>query len=113
MERDTLGFVECLWRYGCGGNAGSSNYYNPYYDYYNYYNYYNSYYGNSYYNNYYNNYYYDYYYNNYYNSYYYNNYLYGNSTSTDETEVVTVTEIQPYTPLIWQVYVEERETEEE
>lgn len=94
-------------------SSGSSNYYNPYYDYYNYYNYYNSYYGNSYYNNYYNNYYYDYYYNNYYNSYYYNNYLYGNSTSTDETEVVTVTEIQPYTPLIWQVYVEERETEEE
>ncbi len=102
--------------YGATGVTGTttsssngSNYYNYYYDYYNYYNYYNSYYGNSYYNNYYNNYYYDYYYNNYYNSYYYNNY--GNS-STEESEIITVSEVLPYTPLLWQIYVEEREDEE-
>ena len=92
-------------------SSNNSNYYNYYYDYYNYYNYYNSYYGNSYYNNYYNNYYYDYYYNNYYNSYYYNNY-YGN-TSSEETEIITVSEVLPYTPLLWQIYVEEREEEED
>ena len=102
--------------YGATGVTGTttsssngSNYYNYYYDYYNYYNYYNSYYGNSFYNNYYNNYYYDYYYNNYYNSYYYNNY--GNS-STEESEIITVSEVLPYTPLLWQIYVEEREDEE-
>ena len=107
--------------YGATGVSGtrkttsSSN--NNYYDYYNYYNYYNSYYGNGYYNNYYNNYYGGYggyggygygYYPNYYNSMYYNNY-YNNSYTTDTTESETVTtEIQPYSPLLFQVYIEKR-----
>lgn len=101
--------------YGATGVSGtttssSSSSYYSYYDYYNYYNYYNSYYGNSYYNNYYSNYYYDYYYNNYYNSYYYNNY-YGTS-STEDTEILIITEILPYTPLLWQVFVEERDDDD-
>ncbi len=119
--------------YGATGVAGttttsssSSSMLNNYYDYYNYYNYYNSYYGNSYYNNYYNNYYgyggyggyggypgygyggyYDNYYNNYYDSYYYNNY-YNNSYNYGDTETTTTitTEVQPYSPMIWQVYIE-------
>ncbi|MBR4996021.1 MAG: hypothetical protein IKY82_08170 [Alistipes sp.] len=117
--------------YGATGVAGStstssSSSYNNYYDYYNYYNYYNSYYGNSYYNNYYNNYYgyggyggygyggyggyggyYDNYYNNYYDSYYYNNY-YNNSYNYGETETTTTitTEVQPYSPMLWQLYIE-------
>ena len=113
---------------GATGVAGStststSSSYNNYYDYYNYYNYYNSYYGNSYYNNYYNNYYgyggygyggyggyggyYDDYYNNYYDSYYYNNY-YNNSYSYDtgETTTTITTEVQPYSPMLWQIYIE-------
>lgn len=108
--------------YGATGVSGStttsSSSSNSYADYYNYYNYYNSYYGNSYYNNYYNNYYgggygyggYGDYYNNYYDSYYYNNY-YNNSyyTDTNTTTITTITsEIQPYTPLLWQVYIEPR-----
>ncbi len=112
--------------YGATGVSGtsSSSSSSNYADYYNYYNYYNSYYGNGYYNNYYNNYYgyggyggypsyggyggyYGNYYNNYYNSYYYNN-LYNNSYYTDTTTTTTVTtEIQPYSPLLWQVYIEE------
>lgn len=119
--------------YGATGVAGSSSTSSStsYSNYYDYYNYYNSYYGNSYYNNYYNNYYGGYggmyggmggmyggmggmyggygdYYNNYYNSYYYNNY-YNNSYTTGETETTTTvtTEVLPYTPLIWQVFVEE------
>lgn len=119
--------------YGATGVAGtittsssSSSMLNNYYDYYNYYNYYNSYYGNSYYNNYYNNYYgyggyggyggypgygyggyYDNYYNNYYDSYYYNNY-YNNSYNYGDTETTTTitTEVQPYSPMLWQVYIE-------
>ena len=119
--------------YGATGVAGtittsssSSSMLNNYYDYYNYYNYYNSYYGNSYYNNYYNNYYgyggyggyggypgygyggyYDNYYNNYYDSYYYNNY-YNNSYNYGDTETTTTitTEVQPYSPMLWQIYIE-------
>ena len=120
--------------YGAVGVAGSttSSSTSNYNDYYNYYNYYNSYYGNSYYNNYYNNYYgmggmgmggmyggmggmyggmyggYDYY-NNYYNSYYYDSY-YNNSyytdTSTDDAAITTTSEVLPYTPMLWQVYIE-------
>lgn len=106
---------------GVSGAATTSSASN-YADYYNYYNYYNSYYGNGYYNNYYNNYYgngygyggmgyggyggYGGYYNNYYNSYYYNN-LYNNSYYTNSTTTTTITtEIQPYTPLLWQVFIE-------
>lgn len=107
--------------YGATGVSGSSTTSSSsnYADYYNYYNYYNSYYGNSYYNNYYNNYYGDYgyggygggyygnYYNNYYNSMYYNNY-YNNSyyTDTTTTTTTTTTEVQPYNPLLWQVFIE-------
>ncbi len=120
---------------GVAGSSSSSSSSN-YSDYYNYYNYYNSYYGNGYYNNYYNNYYggmggmyggmggmyggmggmyggyggYDYY-NNYYNSYYYNNYYnnsyYTDSSSDDDAAITTTSEILPYTPLLWQVYIEE------
>ena len=80
-------------------SGGSSGYTSSYLDYLNYYNYYNSYYGNSYYGSYYDNYYY-----NYYNSYYYN---YGYDTSTTEETTTTVsTEIPPYTPLIFQIYIE-------
>ena len=119
--------------YGAVGVAGSNSQSggsNNYMDYYNYYNYYNSYYGNGYYNNYYNGYYgmggmgmggmygggmyggmyggYDYY-NNYYNSMYYNNY-YNNSYTTDTSDedvaITTASEILPYTPLLWQVFIE-------
>ena len=109
--------------YGATGVAGSSSSSSSssYYDYYNYYNYYNSYYGNSYYNNYYNNYYgmmgmggyggYGGYYNNYYDSYYYDNY-YNNSYYETEEDTTTITsEVLPYSPLIWQVYVEPRDEE--
>lgn len=109
--------------YGATGRAGTtststSGGMSSYYDYLNYYNYYNSYYGNSYYNNYYNSYYGGYgygsggYYNNYYDSYYYNNYYnnyynYGGTTDDETTTTVTTsTEIQPYTPLLWQVFIE-------
>lgn len=112
--------------YGATGVTGSSSSssYSSYYDYYNYYNYYNSYYGNSYYNNYYNNYYggmyggyggYGDYYNNYYDSYYYNN-MYNNSYGMDsgeeEESTSITTEVLPYSPMIWQVYVEPRDKEE-
>ena len=114
--------------YGATGVTGSSSSSSgsSYYDYYNYYNYYNSYYGNSYYNNYYNGYYggmggmmggyggYGGYYNNYYDSYYYNN-LYNNSYGMSEEEEsgpTITTEELPYTPHIWQVYVEPRDKSE-
>ena len=105
---------------GVSGTRKTSSSSSNYYDYYNYYNYYNSYYGNGYYNNYYNNYYGGYggyggyyggygYYPNYYNSMYYNNF-YNNSYTTDTTESETVTtEIQPYSPLLFQVYIEARD----
>ncbi|MBR5139115.1 MAG: hypothetical protein IKV12_06150 [Alistipes sp.] len=107
--------------YGASGVTGSSSSSSSYADYYNYYNYYNSYYGNNYYNSYYNNYYGGMggmyggmggYYNNYYDSYYYNNYYnssYGYEEETDEEESSSVTsEVLPYTPIIWQIYVEPR-----
>lgn len=96
--------------YGSTGQSGStstsSGYSSSYYDYLNYlyyYNYYNSYYGgySSYYSSYYNN-----YYNSYYSS-YYNNY-YDTSTTTSTT-TTTSTEIQPYTPLIFEFYIEPAE----
>lgn len=92
--------------YGVSGLSGSSTTttstdmsgYYDYMNYMNYYNYYNTYYGNGYNNN---------YYMNYYN---YNNF-YGTpsvNTSTSSTTKTTVsTEILPYTPLIFQVYIEE------
>ncbi len=112
--------------YGATGVTGSSSSSssNSYYDYYNYYNYYNSYYGNSYYNNYYNNYYGGMggmyggmggYYNNYYDSYYYNSMYgdsYGTSEEEDESAATITTEVQPFTPLIWQVYIEPRDKQE-
>lgn len=74
-------------------STGSSSYYNAM----NYYNYYNSYY--NYYNPYYN--YYDY---NYYNYNY--NYGYGGDTGETTTKVTISTEILPYTPLVFTIYVE-------
>ena len=72
-------------------STGSASYYNAM----NYYNYYNSYY-NSYYNPYYN--YYDY---NYYN------YNYNYDTESETTTKITIsTEILPYTPLVFTLYVE-------
>lgn len=73
-------------------STGSQDYYNAM-NYYNYYNYYNSYY--NYYNPYYN--YYDY---NYYN------YNYGYDTGETTTKVTISTEILPYTPLIFTIFVE-------
>ncbi len=95
--------------YGVSGVSGSTStsttggYSSSYYDYLNYYNYYNNYYGNSYYGGYYNSYYggyNDYYYNNY----YYNNY-YGTDTETTTTTTIS-TEIPPYTPLLFEIYIE-------
>ena len=102
-----------VYAYGATGvsgsrttSGGSSSYYNSYYDYYNYYNYYNSYYGNSYYGGYYGN-----YYGGYYGG-YYNNYYYDSGIDTDEEETQQIsTEIPPYTPLIFQIYVEPAEEE--
>lgn len=72
-------------------STGTASYYNAM----NYYNYYNSYY-NSYYNPYYN--YYDY---NYYN------YNYNYDTESETTTKITIsTEILPYTPLVFTLYVE-------
>ena len=98
---------------GTTSSSSSSSSASNYLDYYNYYNYYNSYYGNSYYNNYYNGYYgygNDYYNNYYYDSYYYDSY-YNNSYYTDTTTTTTTitSEIQAYTPLLWQVYIEPRD----
>lgn len=86
-----------------GTQSGSSN--SGYSDYYNYYNYYNSYYGNNYYNGYYGD-----YYGGYYGG-YYNNYYDGSGYGdTDEENTVKInTEITPYTPLIFQIYVEPEE----
>lgn len=100
------------YAYGSTGQTGttsssttsSSSYYSSYYDYLNYYNYYNSYYGNSYYGGYYNNYY-NNYYGGYYNSYYYD-YYNSYDSSTTETVYTTTTEIPPFTPLLFQIYIE-------
>lgn len=104
--------------YGSAGKNGSSStssandgYSSSYLDYMNYYNYYNSYYGNNgYYGGYYGN-----YYDNYYGG-YYGNYGYGSGydTGTDDssTTIKTVsTEIPPFTPLIFEIYVEPAETD--
>lgn len=95
------------YHYGSSGQDGttstSTSYDSSYYDMLNYYNYMNSYYGNSYYGGYYNNYY------NYYNYGYYNNYYYDSyydSSSTTTTTTIS-TEIQSYTPLLFQIYIEE------
>lgn len=85
-----------------GGSTSSSSGSSSYYDYLNYYNYMN------YYNNYYGGYY-GGYYGNYYNSYYggyYGNYLYDTSDSTT-TKTTYSTEILPYTPLLFQIFIEE------
>ncbi len=98
--------------YGASGITGSSStqtsggYTSNYYDYLNYYNYYNSYYGNNYYGGYYNNYYNNYYNSYYYNNYYNNNYYYDDSTVTTTTTVST--EIPPYTPLLFEIYIEKK-----
>jgi len=99
------------YNYGSSGKAGattttstSSGYSDSaYYDMLNYYNYMNAYYGNSYYGGYYNNYYDNYYYG------YYNNYYYDTSNTTTTTTTTVSTEIQSYTPLIFQIYIEEKE----
>ena len=84
--------------YGVTGVSGSTSTSSSssgfsYYPYYNYYNYYNMYYGNSYY---------DMYYNNYYNN------LYLDPSTTTTTKTTIMTEIQAYTPLIFQVFVEKK-----
>ena len=92
--------------YGVTGQSGSStttttsdmSSYYDYMNYMNYYNYYNTYYGNGYNNNYF--------------MQYYNYMNYYGSTSSDSTDTSTSkttvsTEILPYTPLIFQVYIEE------
>ncbi|MEE1099434.1 MAG: hypothetical protein UHY58_05880, partial [Alistipes sp.] len=96
------------YNYGSTGQMGetttSTTYDSSYYDMINYYNYMNSYYGNSYYGGYYNNYYNNYYYG------YYNDYYYNNDYSQSATTVTTIsTEIQSYTPLLFQIYIEEKE----
>lgn len=106
--------------YGATGVSGQvsttgTTWEDNYWNYYNYYNYYNNYYGNNYYNNYYNDYYgggyyggYGGYYNNYYNSYYYNNFLNSSYMQGDQEEArdIVTSEIQPYSPLLWQVFIE-------
>lgn len=72
-------------------SSGSSYYINPYY---NMYNYYNGMYGSSYYDMY------------YYNMYNYYNNSYYTGTTTETTTIST--EIQSYTPLIFQIYIEEK-----
>lgn len=88
-------------------SSGNSSYYDymNYYNYLNYYNYYNNYYG-GYYNNYYNNYYggmygmygmYDMY--NYYGG-------YGTGSGSTTTTTTYSSEILPYTPMLFQLYIE-------
>lgn len=97
------------YNYGASGQEGetitnttTSGYDQSYYDMINYYNYMNSYYGNSYYGGYYGNYY------DYYNYGYYNNFYYDNSNVTTTTTTTISTEIQSYTPLLFQIYIEEK-----
>lgn len=88
-------------------SSGSDTSLSDYYSWLSYYNYMNSYYGSGGY--------YDNYYNNYYNSYlygmYYNNYnsstSSGNNNETTTTEIST--EIPPFTPLLFHIYVEPAE----
>lgn len=98
------------YNYGATGQDGttstSTTYDSSYYDMINYYNYMNSYYGNSYYGGYYNNYYNNYYYG------YYDDYYYNNDMQYESTTVTTVsTEIQSYTPLMFQIYIEPKSEE--
>lgn len=79
-------------------SGGTSDYYYDYYNWYN--NPYTSYY-NGYYNGYYNNYY-DYY--NYYNQY---DYYSGTPDATSDATTSVSTEIQSYTPLLFEIYIEE------
>ena len=52
------------------------------------------------------------YYNNYYDSYYYNNYYNNSYYQGSTTTTTTITsEIQPYSPLLFQVYLEPRKVE--
>ncbi len=97
------------YNYGASGRDGvtttstsTSGYDRSYYDMINYYNYMNSYYGNSYYGGYYGNYY------DYYNYGYYGNTYYDNSNITTTTTTTISTEIQSYTPLLFQLYIEEK-----
>lgn len=102
-----------IYNYGASGQTGTttttttSNGYSDssYYDMLNYYNYMNSYYGNYYYGGYYNNYYDNYYYG-YYDNYYYDNSYTSSGNTTTTTSVST--EIQSYTPLLFQFYIEEK-----
>ena len=72
------------------GNTWEDNYW----DYYNYYNYYNNYY---------------YGYNNYYNYYNYNYYNYNYGATTETTTTTTIaTEVLPYTPLVFTIFVEKQ-----
>ncbi len=99
--------------YGVSGKSGASttsstgSSSSSYLDYLNYMNYMNSYYGSSgYYNNYYNSYYgYGGYYDGYYSSYYGSDY-YGQTDESTTTTTTVTTEIPPYTPLIFQLYIE-------
>lgn len=98
------------YNYGATGQEGktttstsTSGYDTSYYDMINYYNYMNSYYGNSYYGGYYGNYY------DYYNYGYYDSYYYDNSNVTTTTTTTISTEIQSYTPLLFQIYIEPKE----
>lgn len=87
--------------YGSAGRSGSTSTSSSgstfsYMPYYNYYNYYNSYYGSSYYDMYYYN--------------YYNNYLYNSYADPEvSTTTTTSTEVQSYTPLIFQIFIEPKE----
>lgn len=83
------------YRNGSSSTTSSSDYY------YNYYNLYNNYY-TSYYNSYYNS-----YYGSYYDYYNYYNYLYGSTSDTTESTTSIYTEIQSYTPLLFEIYIEE------
>ena len=93
-----------------GGTSSSGGYSSSdYYDYLNYLNYYNSYYGNNgYYNPYYGG-----YYGGYYNPYYGYGYGYGYGSDSDDSESVTTvsTEIPPFSPLIFELYIEPEEEE--
>ncbi len=94
------------YNYGVKGQAGetttSTTYDQSYYDMMNYYNMMNSYYGNSYYGGYYGGYY------DYYNYGYYNNYNMYNTNYESTTTTTISTEIQAYTPLLFQIYIEEK-----
>lgn len=104
------------YAYGSSGKSGSTSTqssssfdYSSYYDMMNYYNYYNSYYGNNYYGGYYGNYY-GGYYGGYYGSYYpYYGSNWGSGGTTTETTTTVSTEIPSFSPLIFQLYIEEKE----